>query len=112
MAAFIGFISACFDGVNEHTNGCGELFKSNEPEHDKTIKMTCVPSKDSDQPRHLPSLIRVFAVRFMSSCRTLDSFFRCTVETDQTGWIPRADLSLCWAHRSFCSFCLTAAQIK
>ena len=25
--------------------------------------MTCAPSKDSDQPGHLPSLIRVFAVR-------------------------------------------------
>ena len=35
----------------------------NEPRHDKTIKMACAPSKDSDQPRHPPSLIRVFAVR-------------------------------------------------
>ena len=26
-------------------------------------KMTCVPSEDSDQPGHPPSLIRVFAVR-------------------------------------------------
>ena len=24
--------------------------------------MTCAPSEDSDQPRHLPSLIRIFAV--------------------------------------------------
>ena len=29
----------------------------------KSIKITCVPSEDSDQPRHPPSLIRVFAVR-------------------------------------------------
>ena len=36
-----------------------ELF---EPQHDKTNKMTCVPSEDSDQPGHPPSLIRVFAV--------------------------------------------------
>ena len=34
-----------------------------EPPHDKTNKMVCAPSKDSDQPGHLPSLIRVFAVR-------------------------------------------------
>ena len=34
-----------------------------EPRHDKTNKMACSPSKDSDQPGHLPSLIRVFAVR-------------------------------------------------
>ena len=31
--------------------------------HDKTHKMTFEPSEDSDQPVHLPSLIRVFAVR-------------------------------------------------
>ena len=29
---------------------------------DKTNKMTCPPSKDSDQPGHPPSLIRVFVV--------------------------------------------------
>ena len=38
-----------------------------EPPHDKTNKMTFVPSKDSDQPKHPPSLIRVFAVRSMGS---------------------------------------------
>ena len=35
----------------------------NEPPHDKTNKMFCVPGKDSDQPGHPPGLIRVFAVR-------------------------------------------------
>ena len=34
-----------------------------EPRHDKTIKMICAPSEDSDQPGHPPSLIRVSAVR-------------------------------------------------
>ena len=34
-----------------------------EPQHDKTNNVTCAPSKDSDQPGHPPSLIRVFAVR-------------------------------------------------
>ena len=34
-----------------------------EPLYDQTNKMTSVPSEDSDQPGHLPSLIRVFAVR-------------------------------------------------
>ena len=33
-----------------------------EPPPDKTNKMICAPSEDSDQPGHLPSLIRVFAV--------------------------------------------------
>ena len=36
---------------------------SNEPPHDKTNKMICSPSEDSDQPEHAPSLIKVFAVR-------------------------------------------------
>ena len=31
--------------------------------HDKTNKMACAPSEDSGQLWHLPSLIRVFAVR-------------------------------------------------
>ena len=35
----------------------------NEPPHDKTNKMACAPSEDSDQPGHPPSQIRVFAVR-------------------------------------------------
>ena len=31
--------------------------------HDKTNKMACAPSENSDQPGHPPSLIRVFTVR-------------------------------------------------
>ena len=38
-----------------------------EPPHDKTNKMTFVPSDDSDQPGHLSSLVRVFAVRSVGS---------------------------------------------
>ena len=38
----------------------------NEPPHDKTNEMTVHPVK-TDQPGHLPSLIRVFAVCFMGS---------------------------------------------
>ena len=47
------------------------VFVSYEPHRDKTNKMACVPSEDSDQPGHPPSLIRslirVFAVRLMGS---------------------------------------------
>ena len=39
------------------------VFLTIELPHDKTNKMTCAPSNDSDQPVHAPSLIRVFAVR-------------------------------------------------
>ena len=38
-----------------------------EPPHDKTNKVACAPSEDSDQPGHPPSLIRVFVVRSMDS---------------------------------------------
>ena len=33
----------------------------NEPQHNKTNKMVCAPSEDSDQPGNPPSLIRVLA---------------------------------------------------
>ena len=39
-----------------------EILRLFEPPHDKTNKMACAPSEDSDQPGHPPSLIRVFAV--------------------------------------------------
>ena len=39
----------------------------NDTPHDKTNKVACAPSKDSDQPGHPPSLIRVFAVRSVGS---------------------------------------------
>ena len=37
------------------------------PHHDKTNKMACTPSENSAQPKHQPSLIRVFAVCSMGS---------------------------------------------
>ena len=49
-------------------NKCGEARPLNEPPHDKTNKMACAPSEDSDQPGHPPSLIRVFAVRMKKAC--------------------------------------------
>ena len=45
---------------------CGTPWRF-EPPRDKTNKMACAPSEDSDQPGHPPSLIRVFAVRSVSS---------------------------------------------
>ena len=41
------------------------LFIIIEREHDKTNKIKRAPSEDSDQPVHLSSLIRVFAVQYM-----------------------------------------------
>ena len=70
----------------------------------------CVPSEDSDQPWHPPSLIRVFAVRMkkawvlsypLSAQRRLWLWKRCP------GWSE----SLLGAP-SFCWFCHKTAQIR
>ena len=45
-----------------YDNPC--LLKKGEPPHDKPNEMTCAPSEDLDQTDP-PSLIRVFALRFM-----------------------------------------------
>ena len=66
---------------NIANNGTRRVFLF-EPEHDKTNEMTCAPSEDSDHP---PSLIRVFTVR-MSWHWVLRT---PSVDSDQTGWMPR-----------------------
>ena len=90
-----------------------------ELQHNKTNKMICAPSEDSDQPGHLPSLIRVFAVCSMdswgssaSSCsqRRLWSDWAASKDSDQTGRQART-LSPHRAHRSFCWFCHEVAYI-
>ena len=57
------------------------------PQHDKSNKMKCAPSEDSDQPGHSPSLIRVFAV---SHWVAKEPWFlhADSEDSDQTGWIP------------------------
>ena len=76
-------VKICNDGMLEDTNSLDgaqipvKLFRfvesykkviiktknvSIEPKYDKTNKITSAPFKDSDQPGHLPSLIRGFAV--------------------------------------------------
>ena len=74
-----------------------------EPAHDKTNKMACAPSEDSDQPRHAPSLIGVFAVHLKKAwvlSYPLSAKRRCWSD-----WADaQADLSLRWAHSHFVSF--------
>ena len=86
---------------------------TNEPPHDKTNKMVCAPSKDSDQPGHLPGLIRVFAVR-VKKVQVL-SYLLSAQQRLWSDWVSdwvdaQADQSLRWAHRSFCWFCHETAQ--
>ena len=59
-----------------------------EPPHDKTNKMACAPSEDSDQPGHPPSLIRVFACAQLVAKEP--SFLHVDSEdSDQTKRMPR-----------------------
>ena len=61
----------------------------------------CAPSKDSDQPGHLPSLIRVFAVRLIGSQEPKLS------SCGQQRADAQADLSLRWAHSHFVGFVMS-----
>ena len=79
-----------------------------ELRHDKTSKMS-VPSKDSDQLGHLPSLIRVFAVR-MKKAWVLSTYWAHSEDSDQTGCPGWSESSL--GAQSFCWFCHLAAHLS
>ena len=69
-----------------------------------------VPSEDSDQPGHPPSLIRVFAV--CSKDSQGPGVSSCGQRRLRSDWAEaQADPSLGWAHRSFCWFCHEAAKL-
>ena len=71
-----------------------------EPHRDKTNKMACAPSEDSDQPGHPPSLIRVFAVR-LKKARILS--YPLSVEEKAQRFIPLGSWFLRRRHFSFWS---------
>ena len=73
-----------------------------EPPHDKTNKMVCEPSEDSDQPGHYPNLIRIFAVR-MKKTRVLSYQFVAQRRLWSDWADAQADLSS-WAQRHFVGF--------
>ena len=75
-----------------------------EPPHDKTNKMACASSEDSDQPGHPPSLIRVFAVR-MKRHWVISYPLSALLRLIRLGGCP-----VRWAQRSFCRFCHAAAN--
>ena len=72
-------------------------------------KMACAPSKDSDQPGHPPSLIRIFAACMKKAC--VLSYPLSAQRRLWSDWEDaQADLSLHWVHMSFCWFCHEAAH--
>ena len=71
-------------------------------QHKKTNKLTCAPREDSDQPGHLPSPIRIFAVR-MKKVSVQNYQKKHSKDSDQTECMfVQADLRLCWVHISCC----------
>ena len=66
----------------------------------------CVPSKDSDQPGHPPSLIQVFAVRMKNPW--VLSYPLSVQPRLWSDWASaQADLSLHWAHTHFDGFVMS-----
>ena len=71
----------------------------------------CVPSEDSDQPGHPPSLIRVFAVHSMGSWGPKVS--SCGQRRLWSDWVDaQADLSLRWTHSHFVGFVMSRLMLK
>ena len=72
----------------------------NELPLNKTNKMACALSEDSDQPGHLPSLNRVF-----TACMKKHWVLSYVMSTQWRLWSDwadaQADLSLRWAHSRF-----------
>ena len=63
MRTFVFYPESSIKGYSLSMTGHRKTF---EPPHDKTNKMMCAPSKDSDQPGHPPSLI-IFTVLSLGS---------------------------------------------
>ena len=72
------------------------------PHHEKSNKMTCALGEDSDQPRHLPNMMRV--------CTLWVAKVQMLLRVDSKDWSDWADLSLHWAHWSFSWFCRALAH--
>ena len=74
----------------------GLLYK---PVHNKTYNKTCATSKNSDQPAHSRSLVRVFAD---SKCLLWPPGYPKR-DKPLPYWVAvQADLSLFWSHSSYC----------
>ena len=101
------------------------MLSQHKPTHDKTNKTTVRPAKTqislgicpvwsesslSDQPGHLPSLISVFAV-CIKKAWVLSYPFSGQRRLWSDWADAQSDLSLRWAHRSFCWFCHDVAHM-
>ena len=72
-----------------------------EPPHDKTNKVTCAPSELRSSWASAQSDQSSLCAQWVAKN---PSFLQVDSETDQTGQMPRAHISVCW-------FCHEAAQL-
>ena len=94
----------------EQIQNCLLVRRPDEPSHDKTNKMACAPSEESDQPGYPPSLIRAFAVRMKK--HWVLSYPLSALQRPWSDWAEaQADMSFRWTHRSFCWFCHEVVQM-
>ena len=70
-----------------------------EPERKKTYLPACAPCKNSDQPVHLPCLIRIITghIFYRQGCK-LSLYWQQRLWSDCTNAKP--NWSLCWVHKS------------
>ena len=61
---------------------------THEPQHDKTNKMACAPSEDSDQPGHPPNLWES-SLSAWRKLGPLATHWAHSEDSDQTGRMPR-----------------------
>ena len=85
------------------------IFTICQPQHDKTSKMTCAPSEDSDQPAHPRSLIWVFAC---AHWKVKDPRFLHADSEDWSDWrLPRLIWVFAGHTGHFCWFCHVQACV-
>ena len=81
----------------------------NEPPRDKTNKMICAPSEDSDQPGHPPSLIKSWLYAQWIA-KDLSFFHANNEDSDQSGQMPR--LIWVFARRTYHFGCFVMRRLK
>ena len=97
---------ACFSSGKTRYGRSALLF---EPPHDKTNKVACAPIKDSDQPGHPTSLIRVFTVHIEKHW-VLSYPLSASEDSDQTGQMPRLTRVFDGRTLIFCWLCHESAH--
>ena len=88
--------------------GLHRCYNNKEPQHDKN-KLTCVPSKDSDQPGHSPSLISLRCALNLQP--GTQSFFMWTAKTDQTGRMSSLGAQFILLGLSCCGSYINVCQV-